>query len=175
MVVFPRMQQAIPEAYLELVLAPCRGKVAQPPGYIALASYTAGLHHVMSKDGWSASFLLLSAPLCAPGLAVLPPKVVFQVPSPHLGPIKQVKVDPRTGFDPLPLGTQGPPFRQLPLPPPKGFSRVPRYLGTGQTRIAAPSIALLACPLQACRVNSGLQQAGQECNRWRNNACLASP
>ena len=100
------MQPAIPEAYLELVLAPCRGKVAQPPGYMALASYTAGPHHVMSEDGCSLSFQQPSAPLRAPGLAVLPPKVVFQVPSPHLGPIKQVKVDSCPGFEPLPLGTQ---------------------------------------------------------------------
>ena len=71
------MQPAIPEAYLELVLTPRRVKVARPPGYMALTSYSAGLHHVMSEDRCSASFQQPSAPLRAPGLAVLPPNVVF--------------------------------------------------------------------------------------------------
>ena len=91
------MQSAIPEAYLELVLAPHRVKVARPTGYMALTSYSAGLHHVMSEDGCSASFQQPSAPLRVPGLAVLPP--------PHLGPIERVKV-PQPGFKPLPLGMQ---------------------------------------------------------------------
>ena len=37
------------------------------------------------------------------------------------------------------------------------------------------SIAVLACLLQASLDLAGLQQAGQECNRWRHKACLASP
>ena len=72
-----RMQPAIPEAYLELVLAPRRVKVARPPGYMALTSYSEGLHHVISEDRCSASFQQPSAPLRAPVLAVLPPNVVF--------------------------------------------------------------------------------------------------
>ena len=48
-------------------------------------------------------------------------------------------------------------------------------LGTGQTRTVAPSIAVLACLLQAWPDSAGLLQAGQDCNRWRHNACLASP
>ena len=72
------MQPAIPEAYLELVLAPRRVKVAPPPGYMDLTLYFAGLYHVMSKDGCSASFQQPSAPLRAPVLAVLTPNMVFQ-------------------------------------------------------------------------------------------------
>ena len=46
--------------------------------------------------------------------------------------------------------------------------------GTGQTRIVTPSITVLPCLLQAWADSAGLQQAGQGCNRWRHNACLAS-
>ena len=38
----------------------------------------------------------------------------------------------------------------------------------------APSIAVLACLLQAWPDSAGLLQAGQGCNRWCHNACLAS-
>ena len=98
------MQSAIPKACLELVLAPRRVKVARPPGYMALTSYSAGLHHVMSEDRCSASFQQPSAPLRAPGFGSSPSE--RGLPCPHLGPIERVKVEPRPGFEPLPLGTQ---------------------------------------------------------------------
>ena len=40
------------------------------------------------------------------------------------------------------------------------------------THLVAPSIALLACLLQAFAYQPGLVWASQKCNRWRHKACI---